>query len=484
MPMRRDQPFFHDAPSAMLRTDTVPRLRSIFSRAVRVAFASSVIAAGCSDSHANDPVNPNGGAGRGAPAPSGKGDPATCERGRWKPVADLEPAEPVDYTALLTAYSSGGQVMERGSAGTACQVASGADCEFALLSAKVSAGFSYSQSCGMIGPCSHFVVTTAGETVTRYASREALLEFLGPLSNAQEVLLLLDFDGYTVTCEGMGFTGIPAGAPISKVLAKGDHFEATVLKLTDLCPISYDVVVARVSVSGEVTVLSSEKLAGVSGCAGRRPEGWVASAMPASDLRIAEHFALMAQLEAASVTAFEVLAAELVHHAAPAELIERTRAAAREEIEHARATAELAHALGGAPLAANVEPRPLRGLEAIAVDNVVEGCVRETFGAAVGCYQAEAAAESRVAALMRALARDETRHAALAFDIHTWIMPLLDAPAQARVHAARDAAVKSLASELQVEPHESLRVWAGMPSANDAATLYEVLREALWTAAA
>jgi hypothetical protein len=41
------------------------------------------------------------------------------------------------------------------------------------------------------------------------------------------------------------------------------------------------------------------------------------------------------------------------------------------------------------------------------LDNAVEGCVRETFGAAVGLWQAKQAGDAKVAKAMRQIAPDE-----------------------------------------------------------------------------
>src|SRR5262245_10013390 len=99
----------------------------------------------------------------------------------------------------------------------------------------------------------------------------------------------------------------------------------------------------------------------------------------------------MAELEAASVRAFEVLAAELEQYGAPQRLSEAARAAATDEVRHAASTAEWARALGANVAQVAVPARGVRSLAAIALDNAVEGCVRETFGAVIGAYQARAA---------------------------------------------------------------------------------------------
>jgi demethoxyubiquinone hydroxylase (CLK1/Coq7/Cat5 family) len=66
---------------------------------------------------------------------------------------------------------------------------------------------------------------------------------------------------------------------------------------------------------------------------------------------------------------------------------------------------------------ASVELAPARAsarsLEAIALDNVSEGCVRELYGALVATYQARVARDPEVRAVVTRIAREETQHAAL-----------------------------------------------------------------------
>jgi hypothetical protein len=125
-----------------------------------------------------------------------------------------------------------------------------------------------------------------------------------------------------------------------------------------------------------------------------------------------------AWLEAASVPAFVRLARELEHHGAPA-LAARARAAARDEVRHARAVAT---AFGVRVPRVRVHPLPLRDLDAIAVDNAVEGCSGETLGAAVALHQS-LHADPPWRPLFAAIAADELRHAQLAWDIDRWLGP-------------------------------------------------------------
>ncbi|MCY1008004.1 hypothetical protein OV079_21085 [Nannocystis pusilla] len=77
-------------------------------------------------------------------------------------------------------------------------------------------------------------------------------------------------------------------------------------------------------------------------------------------------------------------------------------------------------------------PTAVRSLEALARENAVEGCVRETFGALVARYQASVAADEPLRRLFAAIAEDELDHAALAWDVATWLNGQLDEAARAR----------------------------------------------------
>jgi hypothetical protein len=86
----------------------------------------------------------------------------------------------------------------------------------------------------------------------------------------------------------------------------------------------------------------------------------------------------------------------------------------------------------------------VRELEAIARENAVEACVGETYGALAAAWQADHARDAEVRDVMRAIAPDELRHAALGWAIDTWAKTRLPSEANARVKAARDAAAQDL----------------------------------------
>lgn len=202
---------------------------------------------------------------------------------------------------------------------------------------------------------------------------------------------------------------------------------------------------------------------------GRRPEGLHLDGACADPDDIGGQLAAMAELEAASVPAFERLARELAAHGAPAALVRRARAAMRDEVRHARVMSRLAARYGSTPRAIDVPALPIRTLDAIARENAIEGCVREAYGALVATYQAATAApELRDA--FHAIAADERRHAALSEDVHAWILERLDAPAREGVEGARAAAEDELFASLVSSPAcASL----GIPGGAQAIALFE-----------
>ncbi|HEY6460862.1 MAG TPA: ferritin-like domain-containing protein, partial [Polyangiaceae bacterium] len=145
---------------------------------------------------------------------------------------------------------------------------------------------------------------------------------------------------------------------------------------------------------------------------GRRPRGLRAGLARSSDGSVVGRWlARAAYLEAASVVAFDRLARELAAHGAPRSLQRAARRARGDEIRHARTVTRLAERSGAAVRRPRVAPPRKRSLEAVATENAVEGCVRETLGAALALAQARTAALPEVRRAMRSVARDEVRHA-------------------------------------------------------------------------
>ena len=89
-----------------------------------------------------------------------------------------------------------------------------------------------------------------------------------------------------------------------------------------------------------------------------------------------------------------------------------------------------------------------RDRRTIADENAREGCVRETFVALVSTMQAARATDAAVRAEMEIIARDETEHAALAWDVAEWLDGVMDAEGRARTGRARAEAVSELHASL------------------------------------
>lgn len=233
----------------------------------------------------------------------------------------------------------------------------------------------------------------------------------------------------------------------------------------------------------------------VSCAIGRRPEGFVSQLGARRSARadkpvgiVGQFFATAAELEAASVSSFERLERELESHGAPADLRRRARSAAEDERRHARVTHALAGHFGAGTGAANEDacattaPRHVRSLDSVALENAVEGCVRETFGALTATLQAERATDPRVRAAMRRIATDETAHAALAWSIASWLSTQLDADTQKAIQSAMSEAIDGLAREMAADPPADLQAVCGLPSSREAASMLAGMRELLWAA--
>jgi len=118
----------------------------------------------------------------------------------------------------------------------------------------------------------------------------------------------------------------------------------------------------------------------------------------------------------------------------------------------------------------------VRSLERIALENAVEGCVREAAGALVATWQASRAKDVAVRRSMARIAADETRHAALAWAVADWIEPRLSPGARERVRRARRGALDRLEREMASEPARDLVRVAGLPGAREARALVDALR--------
>jgi hypothetical protein len=232
------------------------------------------------------------------------------------------------------------------------------------------------------------------------------------------------------------------------------------------------------AISGTVTV----SCVGVP-CVGRWTSG-VETPRADNPSSLGEYFARCSYFEAASVYAFERLAAELAAHGAPARLVRAAYRAARDEARHARRTRALARRYGVEPAWPEAAKLPVRPLVEMARENAAEGCVRETYGAVLGLVGAARAQDAQVRAVMRTIARDECRHAGLSWRVDAWAASRLGPRDQEEVRRAMTDAVR----ELLTGDHDGLdavgRVVAGMPSQGQRRCIASRLEETLFRRAA
>jgi hypothetical protein len=218
---------------------------------------------------------------------------------------------------------------------------------------------------------------------------------------------------------------------------------------------------------------------------GRRPEGLVLPARSSSGASggslLGEYLAHAAFLDAASAVAFARLGHELALHGAPDRLVNGCERARLAELRHARSLGRLAERHGARP--AMPKPRgvgAVRPLVDIALENIVEGFVRGTYGAAAARFRARAATDPELRSAMESIAEDECTHAELAFAIATWLQAEIDPVEGVWVEDALRHAVVALARELDVEVAAELSTSAGVPPRRDALAIWSGLSHRVW----
>ena len=199
---------------------------------------------------------------------------------------------------------------------------------------------------------------------------------------------------------------------------------------------------------------------------GRRPRGARRASVVANDA-LGSYLATMAHEEAISVHAFARMEEELARFCAPRSLRSAAAKARRDEISHARVMSRFANERGAVFARPRVRPFEKRSLEAMAIENAVEGCVNETFGAVMLAWQSRCASDPSLRRAFGVIARDETSHAALSWSIAAWAEKRLDSRANHRVRRARDRAVDALVRSAKMETTNTCAAAAGLPSPAD-----------------
>lgn len=387
----------------------------------------------------------------------------------------VEPATPVDAMALREIIQSGDMlsvpsILDQD--GTLCAGASDrAACESAI--AAIGSGTEFVRGGGFDNYL-QTLLYTRGDEASGVSTVAGLREFLGELDSPGDAALWATLFDHEMVCNGNDDVG--------------PHGDGFVVHTTtgNACGPDDDIEehVLLVRPDGTTQVLQTVVVQKTDpGCsAGRMPGAPCRWQRSRSRNAVGATLADIAALEAAAIAAFGELAGELRHHGAPASLVAASLRARGDEIRHARTMAALARRHGARAVAPRVRAMPPRALEAIARDNAIEGCVRETFGAAVAHLQARQATDPVMRRVFATIARDETRHAALSWSLDAWAHARLGARARKRLARDRSDAIARLRGEL-VRGHEpALRAILGMPSHEQAQRLFDGLDAALWQA--
>jgi hypothetical protein len=172
---------------------------------------------------------------------------------------------------------------------------------------------------------------------------------------------------------------------------------------------------------------------------GARADIDIDSLSPDLRARLAEHHAAAAAMEHASVASFARFSLQLLALGAPAELVAEAHRAALDEVEHARLVYGIASRFAGRALGPSNLPEATAPISADMVQIVealvFEGCVGETLGAAEGMELERRAVDPGLAEALARIARDEERHAQLAWRALKWLLEV--GGEEARIAAQR-----------------------------------------------
>ena len=218
-------------------------------------------------------------------------------------------------------------------------------------------------------------------------------------------------------------------------------------------------------------------------CEGRRTRG-MRTPTRTSSRTAGQYFAQCCHLEAVSVFAFARLQRELEAHGAPDALLVAARRARQDEVRHARIMRRLARRRGCEPERARVDPVAVRSLFEIALENAIEGCIRETFGAVSACVRAARAVDPDVRAALRSIAEDECAHAVLSWRIAAWARRSLTSDERARVRDAMRGEVHALLHAAEDDMDDASRAETGAITASERRRIVTMLDVTVYRQAA
>jgi hypothetical protein len=190
------------------------------------------------------------------------------------------------------------------------------------------------------------------------------------------------------------------------------------------------------------------------------------------------HHASDAREEAASVYAFLQLKAQPQAMGAPQALLHRCSAAAQDEVRHTPLVAALARAEGASVRPVEDPGVPRAQPQDTAAFNAMTGCVAESFSALLAAWQAEHASDPDLQSVYAEIAIGELEHAQLSWDIHAWLMTVVDHPAQAE--AALQAALSDLPGQAAQMTRPDLPE-LGLPSGQEMDALSRAFVRGVWS---
>lgn len=446
------------------------RLRGILRKALAEALAPTLgvslgVMAACGDG-ALDPVTP-GPIERGGICAQAK-DTLGCTPGGLTPAFNLlTPAQPVDDWMAGVGHPTQEQL------DSACATATNRQECHALVDAAVKKVVPETPPCDQLGctPATRYVATRSGNEVRVFTTSEQLAKLLAPIETAAEAdFVARFFSNFEMNCSDkrMG------------VWCAGDSF--SVVSFNQTCSTFDFVLKVTVPHDGSAPV-TDELERKKTGCAiGRLPDNCMVRQEGSARWDTVSAFLTeCAALEAASVPAFMLLAEDLRALNAPSDLIEAALRSAADETRHAMMVSGLVQSDGGTrSLCVEVPARVAKSLFDMALENAVEGCVRETYGALVGAYQAVTAKDTHIQATISQLVQDEIAHASLSHAISQWAYPQLLEEQRAQIAASQRLVIASLRKAAYETHATDLYSEAGYPETAVALRMLDVLESSLW----
>jgi hypothetical protein len=400
--------------------------------------------------------------------------PLCDEQGLARFVEGLHLPQPVDYLGVYLNQGAGNNTLYQ-STGTLCSGAGDKPaCQAAYVAGTPSAGFPYlylpppNVASTLPSYVYMYLAYTRSDSVGFIEDRDQLNAFLGEIDSANEA--------------GLVFLSMGVGPACNAISETPDAYYYS----TPFVPIGCSMMppgrAFSVTRSGVVT---SIPFGMATPCVGRRPVGLL-SVPSARTSPLGDYYASIAHLEGAAVLAFDAMERELKRFGAPPALQLRAQRARADEERHYNQMAAMALREGTTVPCVRARPVDDRSLLEAALENAIEGCVREAWGALSAHYQAATAAEADARQLWHDIARDESEHAELSLALHDWFMLQLTTDEQKLVEAAMQRARLELRAELLLgpAPHPAVAHHAGAPEPARAAALFgELERQVLETVA-